>query len=39
VQLTASQSVGTSSLLSGEYNNSKVEVAVHSLTLDTKIDL
>jgi hypothetical protein len=38
VQLTASQSVGTSSLLSGEYNNSKVEVAVHSLTLDTKID-
>jgi len=37
VQLPASQSVGTSSLLSGEYNNSKVEVAVHSLTLGTKI--
>lgn len=36
VQLSASQSVGTSSLLSGEYNNSKVEVAVHSLTLSTK---
>ncbi len=35
-QLPASQSVGTSSLLSGEYNNSKVEVAVHSLTLSTK---
>ena len=36
-QLPASQSVGTSSLLSGEYNNSKVDVAVHSVTLSTKI--
>src|SRR5215813_3337718 len=37
VQLPGSQSVGTSSLLSGEYNNSKVDVAVHSLTLSSKI--
>jgi long-chain fatty acid transport protein len=37
VQLPASESVGTSSLLSGEYDNSKVEVAVHSLTLTSRI--
>ena len=37
VQLPASQRVGTSSLLSGEYHNSKVDVAVHSLTLTSRI--
>lgn len=37
VQLPASASVGTSSLLSGEYNNSKVNVAVQSLTLTSRI--
>lgn len=37
LQLPASQRVGTSSLLSGEYNNSKVDVAVHSLTLSSRI--
>ena len=33
VQLPTTQSVGQSSLKSGEYNNSRVEVAVHSVTL------
>jgi long-subunit fatty acid transport protein len=37
VQLPASASVGTSSLLSGEYNNSKVNVAVQSITLTSRI--
>jgi long-subunit fatty acid transport protein len=37
VQLPASQRVGTSSLLSGEYDNSRVEVAVQSLTLTSRI--
>lgn len=37
IQLPASQSVGTSSLLLGEYDNSKVNVTVHSLTLSSKI--
>jgi long-subunit fatty acid transport protein len=37
VQLPTSQSVGTSGLLSGEYNNSKVEVAVHSLTFTSRV--
>ena len=36
VQLPASQSVVTSSLLSGEYDNSKVNVAVHTLTLSSR---
>jgi hypothetical protein len=36
-QLPASASVGQSSLRSGEYNNSKVEVAVQSLTFTTRI--
>ena len=37
VQLPSSQSVGQSSLKSGEYNNSRVEVAVHSVTLTNRI--
>lgn len=37
VQLPASASVGTSSLLSGEYDNSKVNVTMQSLTLTTRI--
>ncbi len=37
VQLPATQSVGQSSLKSGEYNNSRVEVAVHSVTLTNRI--
>jgi long-chain fatty acid transport protein len=37
VQLPASAQVGQSSLLSGEYNNSKVEVAVHAVTFTTRI--
>lgn len=37
VQLPATQSVGQSSLKSGEYDNSQVEVAVHSLTLSSMI--
>jgi hypothetical protein len=37
VQLPSSAQVGQSSLLSGEYNNSRVEVAVHTLTLTTRI--
>jgi long-chain fatty acid transport protein len=36
-QLPASASVGQSSLLSGEYSNSKVNVAVQSLTFTTRI--
>ena len=36
-QLPATERVGTSSLLSGEYNNSKVNVAVHSLTVTSRI--
>lgn len=36
-QLPASASVGQSSLLSGEYSNSKVEVAVQSVTFTTRI--
>ena len=37
VQLPAAQSVGQSSLKSGEYDNSRVEVAVHSVTLTSMI--
>lgn len=37
VQLPATQSVGQSSLKSGEYDNSRVEVAVHSVTLTNRI--
>ena len=37
VQLPATQSVGQSSLKSGEYNDSQVEVAVHSVTLTSQI--
>jgi long-chain fatty acid transport protein len=37
VQLPATQSVGQSSLKSGEYDNSRVEVAVHSITLTNRI--
>jgi long-subunit fatty acid transport protein len=37
VQLPATQSVGGSSLKSGEYDNSRVEVAVHSVTLSNRI--
>jgi long-chain fatty acid transport protein len=36
-QLPASASVGQTSLLSGEYSNSKVEVAVQSVTFTTRI--
>ena len=37
VQLPATESVGHSSLKSGEYDNSRVEVAVHSVTLTNQI--
>jgi long-subunit fatty acid transport protein len=37
VRLPATQSVGQSSLKSGEYDNSRVEVAVHSVTLSNRI--
>jgi long-chain fatty acid transport protein len=37
VQLPATESVGQSSLKSGEYDNSRVEVAVHSVTLTSRI--
>jgi long-subunit fatty acid transport protein len=37
VQLPTTQSVGQSSLKSGEYNNSRVEVAVHSVTLSNVV--
>jgi long-subunit fatty acid transport protein len=37
VQLPTSASVGQSTLRSGEYNNSRVEVAVQSITLTTRI--
>jgi long-chain fatty acid transport protein len=37
VQLPATQSVGQSGLLAGEYNNSRVHVMVQSLTLTTRI--
>lgn len=37
VQLPATAQVGQSSLLSGEYNNSKVEVAVQAVTFTTRI--
>jgi long-subunit fatty acid transport protein len=37
VQLPSSASVGMSSLLSGEYNDSKVNIAVQSLTLTSRI--
>jgi hypothetical protein len=36
-QLPATQSVGQSSLKSGEYDNSRVEVAVQSVTLTNRI--
>jgi long-chain fatty acid transport protein len=36
LQLPSSSEVGLSSLRSGEYNNSKVEVAVHSVTLTNR---
>ncbi len=38
VALPASQSVGQSSLKSGEYDNSRVEVAVHSVTLTNRFN-
>ena len=37
VQLPATQNVGTSGLLAGEYNNSQVHVMVQSLTFTTRI--
>jgi long-chain fatty acid transport protein len=37
VQLPATQHVGTSGLLAGEYNNSQVNVMVQSLTFTTRI--
>jgi long-chain fatty acid transport protein len=37
VQLPSSARVGQSSLKSGEYDNSRVEVAVHSVTLSNRI--
>lgn len=37
VELPATQSVGQSSLKSGEYDDSRVEVAVHSVTLTSRI--
>lgn len=37
VQLPATENVGHSSLKSGEYDNSRVEVAVHSVTLTNQI--
>lgn len=37
VQLPASQSVGQSELLAGEYDNSRVQVMTQSLTLSTRI--
>lgn len=37
VQLPSTAQVGQSALLSGEYNNSKVEVAVHTVTFTTRV--